>query len=124
MNIPGGLLLLLAFGACRTFSPSPSTGIEGQLLRGPVCPGPIRPGQVFEVPLEATFHVLDRRGRVVKTFSTNADGQFRIALRPGAYTLVPDDTTPILRPATQQHPVVVAEHAFTQLRIVFDTGLR
>lgn len=124
MKIPGLMLLVFALGACRTFSQGSLAGIEGQMLRGPACPGPIRPGQVCEVPLEATFRVVNQQGKVIKTFSTDAEGRFRVALRPGAYTLVPDDHTPILRPAAQQHPVVVTQHAFTHLRLVFDTGLR
>jgi hypothetical protein len=101
-----------------------SSGIEGQVLRTNTKPGPIRQGEPTEVPFSATFRVLDAGGEEVLTFTTDEDGRFKVVLPPGDYTIVPAENAPVLRPATQKKPVTVKEGAFTELRLVFDTGMR
>ncbi len=101
-----------------------SSGIEGQVLRTNVKPGPVRQGEPTEVPFSATFRVLDADGKEVLTFTTDEDGRFKVVLPPGDYTIVPAEDTPILRPSTQQKTVTVPKDAFTELRLVFDTGMR
>ena len=101
-----------------------TSGIEGQVLRTNVKPGPVRQGEPTEVPFSATFRVLDADGNEVLTFTTDEEGRFKVVLPPGEYTIVPAEDTPILRPSTQQKTVTVPKDAFTELRLVFDTGMR
>lgn len=122
------LLLFAALlpAACHPVMPprTAQTGIEGRLLRGPVQGGPVRTGTASESPVHGHFRILDEEGREVKTFSTDAEGRFRVALPPGTYTLVPGDDVPIYRPGRQRKPLTVGAEGFTTLRIVFDTGMR
>ncbi len=101
-----------------------SSGIEGQVLRTNAQPGPIRQGEPTEVPFSATFRVLNADGEEVLTFTTDEDGRFKVVLPPGDYTIVPADDAPVFRPSTQKKTVTVEKDAFTELRLVFDTGMR
>ena len=101
-----------------------SSGIEGVALRSPARPGPQRSDQPNEAPIEATFHVLDSSGEEIATFETDAEGRFKVNLPPGDYTIVPGDNAPVIRPSRQGKPVSVGAEAFTQLRLVFDSGMR
>jgi len=115
----------LSFSCQAMDSPVADTsGIEGQVLRTNVKPGPVRQGEPTEVPFSATFRVLDADGNEVLTFTTDEEGRFKVVLPPGEYTIVPAEDTPILRPSTQQKTVTVPKDAFTELRLVFDTGMR
>ena len=85
------------------------SGIEGQVLRGPVSPGPQVEGQPSEEPFSATFHVLDGEENEVARFDSDEEGLFQILLAPGDYTIVPDESAPILRPNRQRKRVTVPE---------------
>src|SRR5262245_1366982 len=63
------------------------SGIEGVITVSPVQPGPVRPGVAASMPLaNATFAVEQDNGEVT-SFITNDQGQFRIPLAPGHYSV-------------------------------------
>lgn len=106
-----------------------SSGIRGQALRGPVCPGPqIEEGpeatECADQPYQATFDVLDENEMVITTFQTDEDGRFKVALAPANYTMV-DRTDPNeLFPRAEAEEVTVQEGEFSEVTIIFDTGIR
>ncbi len=100
------------------------TGLEGRVLRGPMCPGPQTPQGCPDQPFSAWFEVFDDQQKLVTRFQTNQDGHFEIALPPGVYTLVPDASAPIIRPHIQQRTVTVKPDGMTTVILNFDTGIR
>ena len=64
------------------------TGIEGVVMVSPTRPGPIRKGsEVPTAPLpNAVFVVANEKGKVA-TFTTDAEGRFRLSLSPGHYVV-------------------------------------
>jgi hypothetical protein len=98
------------------------SGIAGQVMLGPICPGPERPDRVCERPYEATIIVLDQQGRVLSQVRSNAAGQFRVPLTPGIYTLRPE--APGRLPRAAEQTVRVESGQFTQVEIRYNTGIR
>ena len=100
------------------------TGISGQVLMGPIVPGPERPGQVNEAPFAALFNVLRSDGSTAGRFESNDDGYFRISLPPGEYMIAPDASAPFPNAEQQAKSVTVPEHGFADVILRFDTGIR
>ena len=69
-------------------TPSPGeSGIEGVITISPSQPGPSRSDASDSTPVSNTaFVVKDPKGEVT-SFTTDAQGQFRIPLAPGHYTV-------------------------------------
>jgi len=101
-----------------------NTGIRGQVLMGPVTPGPQREGEPDEAPFSALFHVLDDEDVEVARFESDEDGRFEVALAPADYTIVPDTSAPIMNPTRQRHEVTVPQEDYAEVTLRFDTGLR
>ena len=83
------LVLSSAFSLAQTQSQSP-TGIEGVITVSPTRPGPIRAGSDIPnaAPLpNAVFTVGNEKG-VVRSFTTDSEGRFRVSLKPGHYVIV------------------------------------
>lgn len=91
----GNLALFLAFilmNGSFAFAESDSargSGIEGVVLVSPIWPGPIKKGS--EKPnvapvASAVFSVANEKG-TVKSFTTDAEGRFRLSLSPGHYVV-------------------------------------
>ncbi len=113
--------------ACQgnpTESEPSATGLEGRVLKGPMCPGPQTLQGCPDQPFSAWFDVFDDQEKLVTRFQTNEDGLFEVSLRPGVYTLVPDEATPIYRPHTQPQIVTVQPDGMTTVILNFDTGMR
>ena len=104
-------------------SPSRSTGLTGVVVRGPVTPV-CRVDVPCDAPFSATFNV-ERSGRRITQFQSDAAGQFTVFLAPGAYTVVPSTDAPVISPASQMKSVTVADNGMlTVVRLSFDTGIR
>jgi|SRR5713101_2301280 len=84
------ILVLLVMSACFSSGQTQSgsgTGVEGVITFGPTQAGPIRPGIPSSKPLaNATFVVENEKGAVA-SFTTDDQGQFRVPLTPGHYTV-------------------------------------
>jgi hypothetical protein len=92
-------------------------------MRGPVTPV-CRVDVPCDAPFSATFNV-ERSGRRVAQFQSDAAGQFTVLLAPGTYTVVPNSDAPIISPSSQMKPVTVADNGMlTTVRLMFDTGIR
>ncbi|HEX9089945.1 MAG TPA: carboxypeptidase-like regulatory domain-containing protein [Anaerolineales bacterium] len=119
------LIILTGLSACTT-TPSPSgiSGIEGYVTEGPTCPGPVPIGgnECQDRPYQATISVLTAEGKLVTQFQTDIDGYFKIPLSPGTYNLHPESGNPM--PNAAEQTVVVNENQYTQVSILYDTGMR
>lgn len=109
--------------ACSSTAPSPSTGLTGVVVRGPVTPV-CRVDVPCDAPFSATFNI-ERNGRRVTQFQSDTAGQFTVFLAPGTYTVVPNSDAPVISPSSQTKSVTVADNGMlTVVRLTFDTGIR
>jgi Prealbumin-like fold domain len=82
--------LLVCASVSRGESKTGKAGITGVVMVTPIRPGPVRKGSESPnaAPLpNATFRVTSNEG-VVTTFTTDAEGHFRVSLKPGHYTVL------------------------------------
>jgi len=117
-------VLLAACGPSPSPVASPVGGITGVALAGPTCPVE-RPGDPACAPRPvagATILIRDATGSDVATIVTDASGGFRVALPPGAYTVVGQPVEGLMgNPAPLE--VEVAEGVVT-VELSYDTGIR
>ena len=114
-------LLVLANSACSHPTP-PDSGIEGQVIIGPISPVS-RPGEPNTKPFAAdiSFRRLSD-GRVVASVRSGEDGAFRVVLAPGRYRVEPKRGEPL--PIAPPQDVTVIADRFTRVRIDYDSGIR
>jgi Prealbumin-like fold domain len=81
-----GFLIFAAFCYAQTSpAPMPETGIEGVITISPSHGGAVRPGITNSKPLANTTFVVNNATGTVAEFTTDNQGQFKIALAPGPY---------------------------------------
>ena len=86
----GVVLLFLVMSSAFAQTPSESvTGIEGVITISPIHPGPVREGMPSSAPVaNLTLNVANQNGPVA-SFTTDAEGRFRVSLAAGHYTITP-----------------------------------
>ena len=88
----GIVFLLLLMAACLAIGQlnrATTSGIQGTITIRPTRPGPIRAGSELPdaAPLpSATFSISSENGSI-RSFTTDAQGRFRIVLKPGHYVV-------------------------------------
>lgn len=100
----------------------PDSGIEGQVLIGPICPVKREGRECPDQPYQAVLTVTNQRGKRIVQFQTDEDGRFKISLAPGEYILHPE--SPNAMPFASEQIVVVKEGMFTQVIVNYDSGIR
>lgn len=101
---------------------TPATGIEGSISMSPIHGGPSRQGETDTGPLaNVTFDVVNDAG-VVATFTTDAEGHFRIAVPPGRYTVKMRGKKKI--GGCPDMPVEITAAGFAKVQWNCDTGMR
>ena len=116
-----GLASVIASAACANVA-TPSTGLVGAVVRGPVAPV-CAEGMPCTAPFSAHFTV--RLGsRVVASFQSDASGRYTVRLEPGTYRIVPGADAPIIDPASQSRTAIVGSSGLTTVDLEFDTGIR
>jgi hypothetical protein len=97
------------------------SGITGLVTIGPISPVE-QPGVPNEKPYAATIVIRDAGGTVVAQVQSGADGRFTVKLAPGTYTVEPQNGQPL--PRAESQVVTVKPHAFTEVTIAYDSGIR
>jgi hypothetical protein len=122
------LLILAAFALiaaqCDNNGNPPSSGIEGLVTIGPVCPVERIDTPCPDKPYQATIVVKDDQGNEVARVQSGEDGRFRVALAPGTYTLAPQSSSQGSYPFAKEQQVEVQAGAFTTVSVQFDSGIR
>ena len=116
-------VLILALATCSIYSPTPrGSGIEGQVLLGPMCPV-VQEGQPCpDQPYQATLTVRSLDGLQVAQFQTDAQGRFQVPLVPGEYILHPESPNGL--PFAGDQSFTVQTGSFTRITIHYDSGIR
>jgi hypothetical protein len=131
LRLLGSSLLVFALSACASQSgnvgelaPSElNSGLEGLVMVGPQCPV-VRVGESCpDAPYAATFE-LWQAGMLKARFQSDAQGQFRVLVKPGSYLLEPKSPPGVALPAAGAQPVTVLEGVFSSVRVVYDSGMR
>ena len=94
---------------------------------GPVCPverNPPDPSCADRPVAGAVLVVLDAAGTQVARVTSGADGQFQVALGPGAYRLVPQPRAGLLGTAGPVAFEVQDGESPAPLAVSYDTGIR
>lgn len=115
-----GLIILIV--GCNP-SPTPTTsGVEGQVLIGPMCPV-MQIGQPCpDQPYQARLSIFRENGQKVVSFQTGVDGSFRLALAPGDYILRLE--SPGGMPYAEERPFSIHANQYTRLTVSYDSGIR
>lgn len=117
------ICMLFVLGACNPISPAPAdSGIQGQVTIGPVCPVVMEGMDCADKPYQASFTVLTTERKEVTRFQSDVNGYFEINLSPGDYILVPASPNALPYAAEQQFTVLAGQ--FTQLTVIYDSGIR
>jgi len=122
-------IIIFLMSACSrsipaSSSPTPSSGIEGHVTEGPMCPGPAQIGNNTcpDQPYQAVISIYNTNNTKITQFQSDLNGNFKIALVPGTYILHPESGKPLPRASDQS--VVVNDGQYTQVIITYDTGMR
>jgi len=124
-NVFGAIALAAAASVCACHdmtAPTPSTGLTGIVVRGPVAPV-CQVDTPCTAPFSATFTVV-QNARTAAQFHSGADGTFTVMLPAGVYSIVPSSDAPIISPQSQVKTVTVQPTGLTEVRLEFDTGIR
>jgi hypothetical protein len=116
-------VLILVLATCSIYSPTPrGSGLEGQVLLGPMCPAP-QPGQECpDQPYQATLTVKSLDGLQISQFQSDAQGRFRVSLVPGEYILHPESPNRI--PFAGDQSFLVEIGRYRQITVHYDSGIR
>jgi hypothetical protein len=104
-----------------------TTMLTGMVLAGPTCPvvrEPPDPACEDRPVAGAEIVAVDAQGQEVAAASSDAEGEFSLALPAGEYQLVPQPVEGLLGTASPMTIMVVEGTALEPVTIVYDTGIR
>jgi hypothetical protein len=105
-------------------TPPPGTsGIEGTIVVSPTRPGPIRKeGGPTVAPVRNAQFAIKAGDATVKTFTTDGEGRFQVALPPGHYVIVREGAPPQIGRWRFEADVVAGQ--VTKVNWTADSGMR
>jgi hypothetical protein len=120
----GATLIALSSMTAVAETPLPGTsGIEGTIVVSPTRPGPIRKDEEPSVaPVGNTQFAIKAGDATVKTFTTDGDGRFQVALPPGHYVIVREGAPPRVGRWRFEADVVAGQ--VTKVNWTADSGMR
>ncbi len=110
----------LALG-CGASGAGTSSGLKGRVMRGPITPV-CRVNVPCDEPARGVRLLFSRSGRVVARATTNQKGWYRVALRPGRYTV--RTNRPGFEARPQPSSATVRRGIFARRDFMLDTGIR
>ena len=117
-------LIALACMTAVAETPAPGTsGIEGTIVVSPSRPGPIWKDEGPSVaPVGNTQFVIKAGDATVKTFTTDGEGRFQVALPPGHYVVLREEAAP--RVGSWRFEADVVAGQVTKVNWTADSGMR
>jgi hypothetical protein len=115
---------LFAVGCDTTFllGIDAEQGIIGLVLLGPTCPVQTSDPSCEDRPYSGWLTVTHSSGQKVTRIQSNAEGRFRVGLRPGRYVVTPDSGDPF--PRGEPEDVEVVAGTFSPVTLRLDSGIR
>src|SRR2546430_10143163 len=117
---------IIALACMTAVAETPATGtsgIEGTIVVSPTRPGPIRKGEDPSVAsLSNTQFVVKAGDATVKTFTTDGEGHFQVALPPGHYVVLREEAAP--RVGSWRFEADVVAGQVTKVNWTADSGMR
>ncbi len=98
------------------------SGIEGQVLMGPMCQVAQQGQGCPDQPYQATLTVNSPKDGTILQFQTDGGGHFKIPLAPGEYILHPESPNGI--PFAADQSIMVGASQYTQVVVNYDSGIR
>ena len=115
-------LMILFLSTCSMDAAPSDSGIEGQVLIGPMCPVVQVDQECPDQPYQATLTVNSPNGGKIVQVQADAQGRFKIPLAPGDYILHPESPNGI--PSASEQSFRVEAGKFTQMVVNYDSGIR
>jgi hypothetical protein len=116
-------VLIILLSTCSMKPPTPTeSGIEGQVVIGPICPVAQEGQECPDQPYQALLTVTSSKGERIVQVQTDENGMFKIPLAPGEYVLHPE--SPNRLPFASEQSVLVEAGRFTQVSVTYDSGIR
>jgi hypothetical protein len=123
ISIIGATLIALFSMTALAETPPPNTsGIEGTIVVSPSRPGPITKDGPSVAPARDLQFVVKAGETTVKTFTTDGDGRFQVALPPGHYVIQREGGTPRIGHWHFEADVVAGQT--TKVNWTADSGMR
>jgi Prealbumin-like fold domain len=124
LSIIGPTLMALFSVTAVAETPPPGTsGIKGTIVVSPTRPGPIRKGDGPSVaPVRNAQFAVKADDATVKTFTTDGEGRFQVALPPGHYVIVREGAPPRIGRWRFEADVVAGQ--VTKVNRTADSGMR
>ena len=116
-------VLFLVLATCSIYNPTPrGSGIEGQVLIGPMCPVVQQGQECPDQPYQAALTVNSSNGIQIVQFRTDEQGRFKVPLAPGDYILHPE--SPNGMPFAGDQSFIIETGRYTQITVHYDSGIR
>ena len=124
MSTVGATLIAVFSMTAVAETPLPGTsGIEGTIVVSPTRPGPIRKDEEPRVaPVGNAQFAIKAGDAIVKTFTTDGDGRFQVALPPGHYVIVREGAAARIGRWRFEADVVASQ--MTKVNWTADSGMR
>jgi len=116
------LIALFSMTAIAETPPSGASGIEGAVFVSPNRPGPISKDGPSRGPASNVLFVVKAGDATVKSFTTDGEGRFQVALPPGHYVILRED--PGARIGRWRFEADVAAAQMTKVNWTADSGMR
>lgn len=116
------LIALFSMTAVAETPPSGTNGIEGTVLVSPSRPGPITKDGPSVAPARNMQFLVKAGDATVKTFTTDGEGRFQVALPPGHYVILREDAGARIGRWRFEADVVAGE--MTKVNWTGDSGMR
>jgi len=122
-SITAATLIALFAMTAGAETPSPGTsGIKGTVLVSPSRPGPITKDGPSVAPARNVQFLVKAGDATVKTFTTDGEGRFQVALPPGHYVILREDAGARIGRWRFEADVVAGE--MTKVNWTADSGMR
>ena len=121
-SIGATLMALLSMTAMAETQPSTTSGIEGTISVSPIRPGPITKDGPTVAPVRNTPFLVKAGAATVKTFTTDGEGRFQVALPPGHYVIMKEGAP--VRIGRWHFEADVVAGQMTKVNWTADSGMR
>jgi hypothetical protein len=120
--IAATLIALFSMTAVAETPPPGTSGIEGTVLVSPSRPGPITQDGPSVAPARNVQFLVKAGDATVKTFTTDGEGRFQVALAPGHYVILREGAGVRIGRWHFEADVVAGE--MTKVNWTADSGMR